>query len=132
MVRHDDTKQSAHDIIRKIMGNRPIALSIQRELVEDNKNLVDTTAGEAVNRELNEQIRRLQYDLKLVQEEMTDASVRKDEETRQELEDERSRLEKQMGKRRAEAKYIRRMSDLTGRQAEEAEPIPEKARVPRW
>ena len=114
------------------MGNRPIALSIQRELVEDNKNLVDTTAGEAVNRELNEQIRRLQYDLKLVQEEMTDASVRKDEETRQELEDERSRLEKQMGKRRAEAKYIRRMSDLSGRQAEEAEPIPEKARVPRW
>ncbi|KAF9653408.1 P-loop containing nucleoside triphosphate hydrolase protein [Thelephora ganbajun] len=98
MVRHHNTAQSAHDIIRMIMKNRPVVLQIQRELVDEHKDIIDTAAGEAVNRELNEQIRRHQAELKIVQEEMMQALKEKDEETRQELEEETRKLQEQMEK----------------------------------
>ena len=98
MVRHHNTAQSAHNIIRKIMMNRPVVLQIQRELVDEHKDIVDTAAGEAVNRELNEQMRRHQAELKAVQEDMMQALKEKDEETRQELEEETKKLQEQMEK----------------------------------
>ena len=98
MIRHYNTAQSAHDIIRRIMINRPIVLQIQRELVDEHKDIIDTAAGEAVNQELNKQIRRHQAELKVVQEEMMQALKEKDEETRQELEEETKKLQEQMEK----------------------------------
>ena len=98
MVRHHNTAQSAHDVIQMIMKNRPVVLQIQRELVDEHKDIVDTAAGEAVNRELNEQIRRHQAELKTVQREMMQALKEKDEETRQELEEETRKLQEQMEK----------------------------------
>jgi chromosome segregation ATPase len=103
MVRHYNTTQSAHNIIRMIMKNRPVVLQIQRELVDEHKDIVDTAAGEAVNKELNEQIRRHQVELKAVQEEMKQALQEKDEETRRELEEETKRLEEQMEKIRQDS-----------------------------
>ena len=98
MVRHHNTTKSAHDIIRVIMKNHPVVLQIQRELVDEHKNIVDTAAGEAVNQELNEQIRRHQAELKVVQGEMMQALKEKDEEVRQELEEETRKLQEQMEK----------------------------------
>ena len=98
MVRHNKTAQSAHDIIRMIMKNRPAVLQIQRELVDEHKDIVDTAAGEAVNKELNEQIRRHQAELKTIQEEMRQALKEKDEETKRELEEETRKLQEQMEK----------------------------------
>ena len=103
MVRHHNTAQSAHDIIRLIMKNRPVVLQIQRELVDEHKDIVDTAAGEAVNKELNEQIRRHQAELRAVQEEMMQALQEKDEETRRELEEETRRLQEQMAKVRQDS-----------------------------
>ena len=96
MVRHDNTVQSAHDIIRRVAANRPVVLQIQRELVDERKDIVKTAAGEAINRELSEQIRRHQAELKAVQEGMMQALREKDEETREELEEERRRLQERM------------------------------------
>ena len=96
MVRHDDTVQSAHQIIQRILGNDPVALRIQKELVDRQKDIVDTTAGNAINQELNEQIRRHQAELKEVQEEMMQALKEKDEETGRELEEEARRLHERM------------------------------------
>ena len=70
MIRHHNTAQSAQDIILTVMKNRPVVLQIQRELVDEHKDIVDTAAGETVNQELNEQIRRHQIELKEVQEQM--------------------------------------------------------------
>jgi len=103
LARHHNTAQSAQDIIRRIMKNQPIALQIQRELVDEGKNIIDTAAGEAVNKELNEQIRRHQTELKAVQEEMRKALKEKDEETRQELEEETRKLQDQMNKIRVDS-----------------------------
>ena len=96
MVRHNNTVQSTHDIIQRIVQNRPVALQIQRELVDEKKDIINTAAGEAINRELNEQMRRHQAELKEVQEEMAQALRAKDEETRRELEDARKKLREHM------------------------------------
>jgi hypothetical protein len=95
MVHHSNTAQSARDVIRKIMNNHPVVLQIQRELVDEHKDILETAAGEAVNQELNKQIRRHQDDLRAVREEMMQAS-KKDEETRKELEEETKKLQKQI------------------------------------
>lgn len=87
LARHHNTMQSAHDIIRSVMGNRPAALRIQYELVEEGKDIVNTAAGEAINQELNELIKRHQAQLKDMQEEMTKAIKKKDEEIRKALEE---------------------------------------------
>ena len=95
MVRHHDTAESAHDIIRRIMGNRPIVLQIQQELVDEQKDIVNTVAGEAINRELNRQIRRHQLELEGIQEEMAKL-LAEDEQTRWELEGDRRMLREQV------------------------------------
>ena len=96
MVRHHDTAQSAHDIIRRVMGNHPVVLQIQRELVDEQKGIVDTSAGEVVNQELNDQIKRYEAELKKVQEEVVRALKRKDEEARQELEEDKRKMQEEM------------------------------------
>ena len=45
MVRHGNTVPSAQGIIRLLIDNRPLPLQIQRELVDENKDLVETRAG---------------------------------------------------------------------------------------
>ena len=97
LARHHNTVKSAHDIIRSIMKNRPMALQIQRELIDEKKDIIDTAAGEAVNKELNEHIRRHQADLKEVRNEMQ-ALKDKDGEAMKELEEETRKLKAQMDK----------------------------------
>jgi len=135
LARHHNTTQSAYDIIRCIMRNRPIALQIQRELVDEGKNIIDTAAGEAVNKELNEQIRRHQVELKAVQEEMMKALKEKDEETRQEMEEETRKLQEQMNKMRADSEGMasnygeekRRMEETMRQMQEQARQEREQA-----
>ena len=98
MARHHDTIQSAHDIIRGIMENHPVVLQIQRELVDERKDIVDTAAGEAVNKELNEQIRRHRAELEDLQKEMAQALEKKDEQIRRELEEDRRKTEERVEK----------------------------------
>jgi len=117
--RHRNTAQSAHDIIRRIMRNRPITLQIQRELVDEKKNIIDTAAGEAVNKELNEQMRRHQAELKAVQEDMMKALKEKDEETRQELEEETRKLQEQMNKVKVDSEGMASNYDAEKKRMEE-------------
>lgn len=95
-VRHHNTVQSAHQIVRRIAGDYPITLRIQRELVDRGKDIISTTAGEAVNRKLNEQIRKHQAELREVQEGMLQALIEKDEDTGSELEEEARKLQERM------------------------------------
>ena len=100
LTRHHNTTQSAHDIIRRIIKNKPAPLKIQVELVDEHKDIIDTAAGEAINKELNELIRRHQAELKDIQEEMMKAMKEKDEETREEMEEERRKFQDEMNKMR--------------------------------
>ena len=60
MVRHDNTIESAHDIIRGICKNIPSALDIQRETVEQSKPLHATSVGTHLRAELLESAQGLQ------------------------------------------------------------------------
>jgi hypothetical protein len=60
MVRHDNTIESAHNIIRQICTNRPSALDIQRETVDERKTLPSTGAGIALRSALLEPAQGLQ------------------------------------------------------------------------
>ena len=93
LARHHNTTESAHNIIRMIIENHPIALQIQRELVDEQRDIVDTTAGEVLNHEINELIRQHQVKLREVQEEMASVLSEKDEEIH-ELEEEKEKMQK--------------------------------------
>jgi hypothetical protein len=120
IARHYNTITSAHDIIRRIMTNRPIALQIQRELVDEGRNIADTAAGQAVNRELNEQIERHKAELKAVQEEMLRAFERRDEETRRELEEEKHKIQEEINKVKMDSEGMAASYNEEKRRMEEA------------
>ena len=96
MVRYHNTTQSAHEIIRRIVVNPPVVLQIQRELVDERKDIVHTAAGGTINRELNNWMRRYKGVLECVKEEIKQALKEKDEKARQELEEDMWKLQKQV------------------------------------
>ena len=93
MVRHHNTPESAQNIVRKMMKNHPVALRIQRELVDRRIDITDTAAGKVISDELNEQIGRYQTQLREVLEAMVEALKEKDEETMRELEEDKGKLQ---------------------------------------
>jgi hypothetical protein len=86
LLRHGNTLESARAILRQITDNRPMSLRIQRELVDQHLEILQTAAGAELNRELIEQARKHQDELLNVQIEMKAAIDARDEETRKELE----------------------------------------------
>ena len=106
MIRHHNTAQSAHDIIRRIMDNQPDTLQIQRELVDQRKGIAETSAGKAVNRELIEQAKRHRVELEKVEKGMRRALEEKNEEMRQELEEEARKLQEQVKKIEKESREM--------------------------
>ena len=96
MIRHHNTKQSAHDILRRITNNHPVVLRIQRELVDEHKNVTSTAAGEVVNVELAEEMKRHEADLKVIREEMARALQEKRKRAREVLLEETRRLKEEI------------------------------------
>jgi hypothetical protein len=58
MIRHDHTLTSAQKVLGYFFNNRPAVLQIQREIVDEKKDILQTAAGEELNRELIEQMQR--------------------------------------------------------------------------
>ncbi|EKM58588.1 uncharacterized protein PHACADRAFT_90161, partial [Phanerochaete carnosa HHB-10118-sp] len=52
MLRHDNTYESAQAILAHLVGNRPRALRIQRELVDEGRDIAETAAGAELGSEL--------------------------------------------------------------------------------
>lgn len=96
MARHQNTVPSAETIIRLILGNHPVPLRIQEELVDEQMDISETGAGEELNREINAQIRKHREEVRLLRDEMEQAIKDKDEETRRELEIETKRMQKEI------------------------------------
>ena len=95
LARHMDTLESAQAIIRSIIDNQsiiPITLQIQEELSRG-LSISETQAGRELGRELFEQMERHRQEMRGLMSEMQEATRMRDEETRQELALERSRME---------------------------------------
>ncbi|KAH9481271.1 hypothetical protein JR316_0005793 [Psilocybe cubensis] len=95
-LRHDNTRAAALSVIRRILQNHPMALQIQRELVDEGKDMAQTAAGAQLNKEMMEQIEKHRKEIKAVREEMKEAIRVKDEEARRELEAEANKLQAEM------------------------------------
>ena len=103
LARHQNTTQSAHEIIRHIMKNDPAPLLIQRELVDERKDIRHTAAGEAVNEGLNEMIKRHEAEMNALREEMRLALEEKDEWMKNILEEETRKIKTQVEEARMES-----------------------------
>ncbi|KAF9004032.1 P-loop containing nucleoside triphosphate hydrolase protein [Cyathus striatus] len=106
MARNDNTLQSAQAILQQIIGNLPMSLQIQRELVDQKKELSQTAAGVELNKELMEQVEKHRKELREMQEEMREAIRAKDEETRRELETESKKLQAEMNRVQQDSKKL--------------------------
>ena len=102
LVRHHDTIQSSHDIVRRIIKNDPTAFQIQRELVDERKDINQTAAGEAVSEEFNRLIKQHEAEVQALRDELRHALESRNEETRMELEEATNGLKEQMNRIRAE------------------------------
>ena len=98
IARHENTPTSAQDVIRLVLDNHPLPLRIQEELVNEHKDISETSAGEELNRELNAQIRKHQEEMRTLKEEMEQAMRDKDEETRRELEIETQKMQREIAR----------------------------------
>ena len=98
MVRHHNTAESAQNIVRMLIVKPPVVLRIQRELVDERKDFINTTAGKAIRRELDEQIRQHQAEFNRVWDDMAQALKEQDDATRKELAEELGRLQERMEK----------------------------------
>jgi hypothetical protein len=85
LVRHGNTPESAQAILRQLVGNEPMALCIQQELVDERKDISLTAAGKELSRELMLQVQRHQDGMRSLENEMRDAIKARDMETVDEL-----------------------------------------------
>lgn len=106
LARHHNTTQSAHEIIRRIMKNDPAPLLIQRELVDERKDIKHTAAGEAVNEELNRLVRHHETEMNALREEMRLALEEKDEWMKNVLEEETRRIGMQIDRMKMESEAM--------------------------
>ncbi|KAF4597537.1 hypothetical protein EYR40_007999 [Pleurotus pulmonarius] len=124
MKRHENTFNSACAIMRCIAFKAPLALRIQRELVDEKKDITETAAGAELGRELHEQAMRYKAEQRKLQEEMNEALRQRDEQAREELEQATAQLNQDMMRVQNEShrlaasyaeekeRFQRRMQDL--------------------
>jgi hypothetical protein len=98
MARQENTVASAEHIVRLVFDNHPLPLRIQKELVDERKDISETGAGKVLNQELNAQIEKNQEEIHMLKGEMEQAIKDKDEETKEELELETQRMQKEIEK----------------------------------
>ena len=93
MARHENTVPSAERIIRLTLDRDPLPLRIQRELVDERKNITQTRAGHELNRELHTQISKYKGEIWILMGEMQQAINVRDQETRKERKAEIKRMQ---------------------------------------
>lgn len=108
MERHDNTRESAHRILEKLIHKEPAVLRIQRELAEGT-DITQTAAFRQLDRELSELALQHQKNLDQLKADMARAEQEMDEETQSELAEEKQKLEDEL--RRTQTQASRLASD---------------------
>lgn len=78
LLRHDNTIQSAYDILEQLVRRQPVPLRIQMELVDEKKDISETAAGAELHRQLEEQAEKFEREIEELRREMNDALRLKD------------------------------------------------------
>jgi hypothetical protein len=70
MLPHFNTIESAQNILRHILSNQPRALQIQREMVDEHKDISQTAAGEQMNRQLEKLMKKHEEEIHSLKKDM--------------------------------------------------------------
>lgn len=87
MMRHNNTRESALEIIRDLVDKPPVVLRIQREL-GGGVDIMQTSVYKQIHELMSELVTQRQTKLDTLTEEMAEAERDRDEETREELQEE--------------------------------------------
>lgn len=87
MLRHDNTFESARNMIQMIFANHPLPLFVQKELVDDKILLSETRVGKALTLDLQKSAQQFTDEMRSLQAEIAEATREKDEKGKQELTD---------------------------------------------
>lgn len=98
MVRHLNTTNSAQEILLHLVHNVPIPLQIQKELVDENKDISETAAGQELLQEQKELMEKHAAQMADIQQELEEAMAEGDEQAKEELEQARKELEENIRK----------------------------------
>ena len=85
LARHTNTIGSAQRVLRLILHNHPLPQRIQEEIVDQGKDIAQTSAGQELDRDLWDQIRKHSDEMCELEEEMKQALEDKDEEAKKRL-----------------------------------------------
>ncbi|KAF9075409.1 P-loop containing nucleoside triphosphate hydrolase protein [Rhodocollybia butyracea] len=96
IFRHDNSTETARNIISTLLRNEPVTLLIQKEMVDEKKSLTESAAGSQLNHELREQIKKHEEEMREVLSEI--AAKHKDERYEKELEEEARKLKELLNK----------------------------------
>ncbi|RXW19774.1 hypothetical protein EST38_g6098 [Candolleomyces aberdarensis] len=128
MMHHkEDTVDSAHGILRQILKNHPMALSIQTEIVDQHKNITETGAGMALDEKLAKLVEQYERKLKEQFEAAERARRERDEETRKEQLEEAERVRRLLEKLEEDKRNQAKQYQLLQEQFAEAERKREQA-----
>jgi len=105
LARHNGTAESGKAILRTLFERRPQILQIQHEL-ESGMDLAETSAGKHLNNDLIERIAMHREEIRTLVDGMNEASRLRDEQTRKELGEDRSRLEAELRRLQADSKNL--------------------------
>jgi hypothetical protein len=101
-LRHVNTKESAHSVIRTLLDNDLLAFQIQEELVDNDMEFTQTAAGQEIRRGLDKHAEALGEKIKELQSELEEAE-NKERETQRELEEQIRELRASLEKVKAES-----------------------------
>ncbi|KAH9949950.1 P-loop containing nucleoside triphosphate hydrolase protein [Amylocystis lapponica] len=107
MRRHTNTTESAHNVLRALIDKQPRPLQIQREIVDERKQIYQTAAGIVLLGELAAKEQKHLQELQELQEEIEEAIREKNQEDQEALEKDRSKVDENVQKVREEQKKVR-------------------------
>ena len=102
----DNTKESAHSVIKPLLANKPVPLRIQTELSDPKTSIANTTAGAALLGELAELTRKHEEEMRELEADLEEAKRENDLQATRELEEAKAALAKAKQKLEEETKKI--------------------------
>jgi hypothetical protein len=118
MTRFTD-RDSGLEIVSGLLKKIPIPLEIQRELVDEEKGLIETAAGQTVNEELLRLEAKHAEERAQIQDEMRDALREKDQELQEILAEQEEKLDRRLDKVRRQQEQLKARTRAERREMEQ-------------
>ncbi|KAJ3541511.1 hypothetical protein NMY22_g3858 [Coprinellus aureogranulatus] len=103
MLRHDGSLASAQTVVRYLLGNKPSTLQIQREIVDQKKDILHTSAGKETDRVAVEEKRRNEEEINALRRKHQGA---KGKQRRQEVKAVKEALKERMAEAREQSNRV--------------------------